>query len=621
MASLTSPHIATASQLAPSHAPILSAGIITYDNFKIFEKMCFRFFSHKSIAPEDQVQRIIYNFEDVSVQDWLEADFDKFAALTFPNFATEFMKKWLPTYWEDDIINRVIRMQDNRPFWTWVIDVKKCNLLLVNKPLHVAANTMKAHLTARFDTSLRNAYRSADNFDAMEAMPIFDTWVDEVRKIDDRIRARSERNGKAYIDKLVAQSVAARMPLNANIADTVSTPHQSTTTVPSTSTTRPPRPFIPRLTEAEKLLLASNGGCYKCRLFYAGHYADSCTVERPSPDAVKNLTPENAALAKSEHEHRKPAVIAAVFGSEPATFVDDTYSYDDPAMDEDYAPEYGVDEYVPSFTDSLPTHFWWDCSLDAPFTCAPTPVRALIDSGACPVMISSEMAEIHGLVPRRLHKPYLVSGALSSSPTSSTCATSSLTTYCKLHLQSRDARWKSRVVHAIIVPNLVTDIILGLDFLVRNKIVLDPECRTAIAKDSSFDLLNPPDASLFRTPITRSPPQIRKADAALARAEAEKIRAARKIWRPVRASVHAELLLFFQKHPVRFDLQAHTTGSAHIVGLVRSRIEQLASLDALSALDRELKTTFIDCFPTDIPHDITFQHAALRPTLPKLSVS
>ncbi|RDB23650.1 Transposon Tf2-9 polyprotein [Hypsizygus marmoreus] len=596
---MSTPTLATASQFAPSHAPILSAGIITYDNFKIFEKMCLRFFSHKSIAIEEQVQRVIYNFEDVSVQDWLDGDFDKFVALTFPNFATEFMKKWLPTHWEDDIINRVIRMQDNRPFWTWVIDVKKCNLLLVGKPLHVPAASMKAHLIARFDLALRSSYRSADNFETMESMVLFDNWVDEVRKIDERIRARSERNGKAYIDKLVAQSVAARIPLQSNIANTISTPHQST----STPSTRTPRPFIPRLTEAEKVLLASNGGCYKCRQFYAGHYADSCTVDRPSPDAIKNLTPENAALAKTTYEQRKPAVVAAVFGSQPATFVDDSYTYDDPAMDEDYSPEYAVDEYVSSFTDSLPSHFWWDCSLDAPFTCAPTPVRALIDSGACPVMISSNMAEIYGLVPHHLHKPYPVSGAFSSQPSSpSPCATISLTTYCKLHLQSRDACWKSRVVHAIIVPNLVTDIILGLDFLVRNKIVLDPESRTAITKDSNFDLLNPPDATLFRTPIKRSPPQKRKAEAAAARTEAEKIRTARKTWRPVQATVQSELLRFFQKHPTRFDFQAHTTGSANIVGLIRARIEELASLETLSNLDQELKESFSDCFPTDIPH-------------------
>ncbi|RDB15414.1 Transposon Ty3-G Gag-Pol polyprotein [Hypsizygus marmoreus] len=602
MTSQYTPTVAIASQLAPSHAPILSPGVITYDNFKVFEKMCQRFFSHKSIAPNEQVQRIIYNFEDTSVQDWLDADFDKFVALTFPNFATEFMKKWLPLYWEDDILMRVIRMQDNRPFWPWVIDIKKCNLLLVGKPLHVAVGTMKAHLTTRFDPPLRAVYRSADNFETMETMTVFDNWVDEVRKIDDRIRAHSERNGKAYIDKLVAQSVAARIPLSSNISNTLpAPPHQSTPT-PSTSsnTSRPPRPFIPRLSDAEKSLLASNGGCYKCRLFYTGHYADSCTVERPSPEAIRNVTPENAALAKTAYEQRKPAVVAAVFGTEPATFVSDNYSYDDSPMDEDYYPEYAADEYVPSFTDSLPKHVWWDCSLDAPFTCAPTPVRVLIDSGACPVMIFSEMAEIHSLVPRRLHKPFLVSGAFSSSSTPGD--TSSLSTYCKLHLQSRDARWKSRVVHAIIVPNLVTDIILGLDFLIRNKLVLDPASRTLIAKECGFDLLNPPDASLFRTPIVRSPPQIQKADAALARAEAEQIRTARKTWRPVCIAVHAELLLLFKKHPARFDFQTHTTGSHNIIAVVRARIEHLASLDTLRELDHELKTSFSDCFPTDIPH-------------------
>jgi hypothetical protein len=70
-------------------------------------------------------------------------------------------------------------------------------------------------------------------------------------------------------------------------------------------------------------------------------------------------------------------------------------------------------------------------------------------------------------------------------------ATSVLDEYCKLHLQSQDASWKSCVVNAIICLNLYTDLILGLDFLARNKIVVDAELCMAVAKDSDYDLLNP----------------------------------------------------------------------------------------------------------------------------------
>ncbi|RDB21284.1 hypothetical protein Hypma_011475 [Hypsizygus marmoreus] len=124
MTSQYTPTVAIASQLAPSHAPILSPGVITYDNFKVFEKMCHDSFPTNPSPPTSKNGYLLY--------------------------------------WEDDILMRVIRMQDNRPFWPWVIDIKKCNLLLVGKPLHVAVGTMKAHLTQRFDPPLRAVYRSAD---------------------------------------------------------------------------------------------------------------------------------------------------------------------------------------------------------------------------------------------------------------------------------------------------------------------------------------------------------------------------------------------------------------------------------------------------------------------------
>ncbi|RDB19569.1 Transposon Tf2-11 polyprotein [Hypsizygus marmoreus] len=618
MSSHTQP-LAISKQSFPTHPPILSPGKITYDNFKTFEYMCNRFFSHKAIIPTDQVSRIIFNFEDESVQDWLEGDFVKYSALSFADFILEFKKKWFPRHWLDDIIDRVINSQGLRPFWTWVIDVKKCNTLLVGKSHHVKPENLKDHLVARFHISLRTAYRDSDNYKALEEMLDFDNWVEQVRIIDEKIRSRREANSKNYINKLVAESIASHLPLSTNITNTTATASNSTPTLsssrpPSTFNTTQrlpnttPRLFIPKLTDDEKTLLASHGGCYKCREFYTGHYADTCTVPHPTPEAVRNLTPENAEIAKAAFQKR-PAIVAAIFGSAPATFVDDNYIYDGQSLDSEESPEYepwidyAANEYVSaSFTDSLPKHFWWDCCLDALVTCAPTPIRALIDSGASPVMISSQMVEIYGLVPKKLHTPFYVSGAFSSDSPSASSTMHALSTYCRLHLQSRDAQWKSRVVKAIIVPNLVTDIILGLDFQIRNRIVFDPELGMAIAKDTGFDLLNPPDPSLAKIPVKLSPPQQHQAVAAKSRAEAEKIRSAQKHWLPARKSVHAELLQLFTKFPIRFDFAPHTTGSPNIIGLVRNRIEQLASLEALSNLDTKFKELFHDCFPSDIPH-------------------
>lgn len=156
-------------------------------------------------------------------------------------------------------------------------------------------------------------------------------------------------------------------------------------------------------------------------------------------------------------------------------------------------------------------HLKWTCCIDAPCTCAPTPVSALIDHCSPPVLISSELVKILGLRPKPLFKPLSVSGAFMKgkrNPDSKVL----LSQYCRLHIQSPDAVWKSKAINAIICPQLHTDLILGLDFLSKNQIVVDANLRTVIDKTTGYDLLNPPDPTLNRKTPTLSPHERRKAE-------------------------------------------------------------------------------------------------------------
>ncbi|KAF8223694.1 hypothetical protein L208DRAFT_1516133, partial [Tricholoma matsutake] len=110
--------------------------------------------------------------------------------------------------------------------------------------------------------------------------------------------------------------------------------------------------------------------------------------------------------------------------------------------------------------------------------CAPTPVNALIDHGSSPVLISRNLAEILCLEPHPLFKPLLVSSAFMKKTKSPKAL--ELTHYCKLLIHSPDALWHARTINTIICPKLYTDLILGLDFLAKNKIVVDANLRTAI---------------------------------------------------------------------------------------------------------------------------------------------
>lgn len=61
---------------------------------------------------------------------------------------------------------------------------------------------------------------------------------------------------------------------------------------------------------------------------------------------------------------------------------------------------------------AFPAHLKWTCCVDVLLTCAPTPVEPLIDHGCPPVLISSELVEILGLVPKKLFKAMSVSAHL-----------------------------------------------------------------------------------------------------------------------------------------------------------------------------------------------------------------
>lgn len=234
--------------------------------------------------------------------------------------------------------------------------------------------------------------------------------------------------------------------------------------------------------QAEKDLLDLHQGCYKCRIFYAGHFSCTCTGERPTLETCKKVTPAGALHAKAAFKACNATIVSAVFGA----------GLDEDFVDEDLVDSNEFNEYMtPSPLPPLPKHLWQDCCIDAPFTCAPSLMQALIDHGAFPVLISEYATELYGLKPCKLFNSLtmsttFVSGQPKPQPVQ-------LMHYCRLNVILPDAHWKSQTLNATICPNLQTDLILRLNFLVRNKIVVDAELCTVIAKESGSDLQDPSD--------------------------------------------------------------------------------------------------------------------------------
>ncbi|KAF8228172.1 hypothetical protein L208DRAFT_1292714 [Tricholoma matsutake] len=371
-----------------------------------------------------------------------------------------------------------------------------------------------------------------------------------------------------------------------NILHDLSVPNiDSTATASASPYTTPLKP----LTDNEKTLLRQHLGCYKCHVFYAGHLGRNCTNPhltledcKRSPDLTircynsillssTTQRPETLTRSLSFSELFSKTSLRILKPLDRSLVLTPARYYND---SDEFVDANEVDEYM-TLPLTLPQHLHWTCCINAPATCAPTPVEALIDHGSSPVLISSQLAEILCLTAKPLFKPFAVSGAFTKTSNASTPLI--LTQYCRLSIQSPDALWHAHVINAIICPELHTYLILGLDFLLKNKIVVDTELRTVIAKETGYDLLNPPNPKLHQHTITRSPSQ------------------------------------------------SFTTGPPDIIATIKAQIAQLAGEATLQKLDKQMKDSFVDRFPSDTPHvkDLpcnVYHHIQLLPGAP-VSVS
>lgn len=66
--------------------------------------------------------------------------------------------------------------------------------------------------------------------------------------------------------------------------------------------------------------------------------------------------------------------------------------------------------------------------------------------------------------------------------------------------------------------------------------------------------------------------------------------------------VHMELMALFEEQPEQFEMSKFTTSSLDLIASIKTQIKQLAGEATLLNLDKQFKHSFIDRFPTDIPH-------------------
>ena len=442
--------------------PQMSDGTVSPGTIQEFEQCaeCFFLNAKGGIKDDQKVLRLLGCFANPLIRDWIAGKRTELAALSFPDFMKTFRKRWLPSNWEEVTKTKMLgsRMEPDDKFENWVVKIQKLNVALRGTNSYCDDDQLRTHLALNLDSDLRSKTERARTSQYKD----LSTWIEHVTEID-RERHQDKKRLNDHLENFMRSHKRPFVP-----SRSYNSPDTSAKTTVSTSTSSSP-PFPPRLTEDERRLLQEHDGCFKCRTFYAGHRQAECNIS-VSGKGYKPLTVQDALRAKSQKTSRRtttvgvvsdaappppsesPKVVAAVF---PDFDDDDELSFSDP-----------FDDSLPSVSVPPPLkckHLTWKCALTGP--AGSFPVNALIDSGAHMVLIQSALVHKLQLPVFPLSTPELVNVAITSNT-----STPPLSHYVILSPASRRDTFRSHPLHAVVTDDLAVPLILGLPFLIANKV-------------------------------------------------------------------------------------------------------------------------------------------------------
>ncbi|KAJ2921693.1 hypothetical protein H1R20_g15404, partial [Candolleomyces eurysporus] len=261
----------------------------------------------------------------------------------------------------------------------------------------------------------------------------------------------------------------------------------------------------PALTSDERELLKEHDGCFVCREFYVGHKSSNCTGKYPDGSNYTELMVDDAQSAaakrgKAFNTRGKSASTSTAKGKGKAVAaaivdeVDDIEEVGVAALADSLNYESDSDVSVPCLL-APPLHWQglvWD-SDNVPSFCS----NCLLDCGSQLVLVSEDFVHRTGLQKFPLSRPIHITVAIPEIPDSAIQLSSkSKVVYrfgVSITVSSPDNRWSAKEITAVLVPCLLDncDIILGLLWLTSNRIVMDFENCSAIAKSCGYDLLKP----------------------------------------------------------------------------------------------------------------------------------
>ena len=203
----------------------------------------------------------------------------------------------------------------------------------------------------------------------------------------------------------------------------------------------------------------------------------------------------------------------------------------------------------------------------------------LIDNGSHLVLIHKSLVKQLQLRCRKLH--LLVEAELTMRENDEKI-TVTLHEYVHLSQFDKSGQYSTQTICAIITLNLFSPVILGLPFLKHNKILVGHDKHMAMDKTTGFDLLNPSVQVVAQAPIMNLKNLFKNISATQ-----------KEVSKGLNAACGEQL-----KKIQHTFLPVKSVNSLNVVCV---RIECLAVQAFLTALGKQVKTTYTDVF-SKIPH-------------------
>ncbi|KAF9487130.1 hypothetical protein BDN71DRAFT_1437076 [Pleurotus eryngii] len=276
----------------PTRPPMMGDGDVDASLLWKWFNKCENFFRHKSTAAENKVVSVAFGMSGVHAIRWLSANAPNLESMAWDDYKACMCNLFLPSDWEHSTWMDVLWIQQrSKSFVEFSLEMMGKNNLLAGTDSFLNDELLRDTLEANMDRELAREC----NRENLISVSSFRDWLDEVRRLDERKKQRLEEIACEF------GRLNAKAPVAPHINFHPLIPSKNiASSSPGTTSFVP----IPKLLDEERALLSSNGGCYKCRRFWAGHVRARCTAPPINGSKYKTLTAKDVPPRPANYSSR-----------------------------------------------------------------------------------------------------------------------------------------------------------------------------------------------------------------------------------------------------------------------------------------------------------------------------